>query len=67
MEPLARGCPSAQGSHVRLGPLRRSSGQAGLVDEDEVPGVKPPLILLPLRAPPGDLRAQLFGGKNTFF
>ena len=59
MEPLAPGCPSAQGSHVRLRP--------GLVDEDEVPGVKPPLILLPLRAPPGDLRAQLFGGKNTFF
>src|SRR3546814_20519145 len=32
-----------------------------------MPGIKPPLILAPLRAPPCDLGAQLFGGKNAFF
>jgi len=32
-----------------------------------MPGVKSPLMLAPLRAPPSDLGAQLFGGKNAFF
>lgn len=59
VEPLPFGCPAAQGSHVGLGP--------GLVDEDEASGIKPVLELLPLLAPPGDLRAQLLGGQNAFF
>ena len=56
---LAPRRPAAQRGHVGLGPR--------LVDEDEMPWIKSPLILLPLRAPPCDLGAQLFGGKNAFF
>ena len=59
VQPLAFGCPASERGHVGLGPR--------LVDEDEMPGVKSPLILAPLRAPPCDLGAELFGGKNAFF
>ena len=59
MEPPPARCPAAQGSHVRLGP--------SLVDEDEALGIKAALILLPLRATPGDPRPQLFGGQHAFF
>ena len=59
MEPLADRRPAPQGRHVGLGP--------GLVDEDEAPGIRQGLELLPLLAPPGDLRPQLLGGKNAFF
>lgn len=59
VQPLALGCPAPQGCHVGLRPR--------LVNEDEVPGIKLSLILAPLRAPPCDLGAQLFGGKYAFF
>lgn len=59
VEPLSLGCPATQGCHVGLGPR--------LVDEDEPPGIKPPLELLPLPTPPGDLRPQLLGGQDAFF
>ena len=59
MEPLASGCPATQRGHVGLGP--------GLIDKHEPGRVRPPLILLPLLAPPGHLGPQLFGGKNAFF
>ena len=59
METLPLGCPATQRGHVGLGP--------GLVDEDEAPGIKPPLILLPLPAPPGHLGPELFGGQHAFF
>ena len=59
MEPLALGCPTSQRSHIGLGP--------SLIYEDETAGIKPPLILLPLRAPPCNLGPQLFGGKYAFF
>src|ERR1700681_206054 len=41
-------CPAAQGGHVGLGP--------GLVDEDQTLRIDLTLILLPLRAPAGDIR-----------
>lgn len=59
MEPLAYRRPPTQRRHVGLGP--------GLIDEDEAPGVRSGLILLPLLAPPGDLWAQLFGRQHAFF
>src|SRR3546814_19848742 len=59
VQPLDLGRPAPERGHVGLGP--------GLVEADEMPGSKPPLILAPLRAPPFDLGAQLFGGKNAFF
>ena len=59
MKSLAFGRPAPQGGHVGLGP--------GLVDKDEAPRVRPGLELLPLLAPPGDLRAQLFGRQHAFF
>ena len=59
MKPLALGCPATQRCHVGLGP--------GLVDEHEAPGIKPPLILLPLPAPPCHLGPELFGGQHAFF
>lgn len=59
MKPLAARCPAPERSHIGLGPC--------FVDEDEAAGIKPPLIFLPLRAPPCDLRAQLLCGKNAFF
>lgn len=59
MQPLAHRCPAAQRGHVGFGP--------GLINKNQPPGIKPPLILLPLRASPGDLRAKLFGGKHAFF
>lgn len=51
--------PAAQRSHVGLCP--------GLVDEDEPGRIKPALVLLPLLAPPGDLRPELLGGQHAFF
>ena len=59
VQPLALGSPAPERGHVGLGPRP--------VDEDEMPGIKSPLILAPLRAPPCDPGAQLFGGKNAFF
>lgn len=59
MEPLAHRCPAPQWGHVGFGPC--------LINEDEPAGIKSALILLPLRASPGDLRAKLFGGKHAFF
>jgi hypothetical protein len=59
MQPLALGRPAPERGHVGLGPR--------FVDEDEMPGIKTPLILAPLRAPSCDLGAELFGGKNAFF
>jgi hypothetical protein len=41
--------------------------QSALVDKDQACGIRPTLELLPLRAPAGHLRPQLFGGKNAFF
>src|SRR5438477_7732969 len=45
--------------HVGLGP--------SLVDEDETGGIKPPLVLLPLRSSPGDVGAILLAGVQAFF
>lgn len=59
VKPLTFGCPTPQRCHVGLGP--------GLIDEDEAGRVRPSLILLPLRASPGNLRPQLLGGQNAFF
>jgi hypothetical protein len=59
MKPLALGSPAPQRSHVGLGP--------SFVNEDEPRRIKPPLIFLPLCAPPGDFGAELFGGQNAFF
>ena len=59
VEPLAFECPATQGCHVGLGP--------GLVDEHEPLGIKPPLILLPLLAPPCHLGPELFCGQHAFF
>lgn len=59
VEPLADRRPAPQGRHIGLGP--------GLVDEDQAPGIRSILELLPLLAPSGDLRPQLLGGKNAFF
>jgi hypothetical protein len=59
MKPLALGSPATQRSHVRLRP--------SFVDEDQPRWIKSSLILLPLRAPSGDLWPELFGGKNAFF
>jgi hypothetical protein len=59
MEPLAPGCPAAQGGHVGFRP--------GLVHKDEPGGVRQVLELLPLHAPTGDLWLELLGGKNAFF
>jgi len=54
MEPLTFGRPASQRGHVGFGP--------SLVHEDQAPGVRPRLVLLPLLAPPGDLWPQLLGG-----
>ena len=47
VEPLALGRPATQGRHVGLGPC--------LINENKAFGIKSPLELLPLAAPPGDL------------
>lgn len=59
MEPLAVGRPTAQRRHVGLRP--------SLVYKDEAGRIKPALILLPLLAPPCDLRPELLGGQHAFF
>jgi hypothetical protein len=45
--------------HVGFGP--------GVIDEDQAGRIKPPLILSPLRPPPGDVRTILFAGLQAFF
>ena len=52
-------CPTADRGHVRLGP--------GLVDEHQAAGIKPALILLPLRPSPRDRRPVLLDGEQRFF
>jgi len=59
MEPLAFGCPAAQRRHVGFRP--------GFVNEYEPSGIKSPLILFPLSAPPCHLGSELFGGQHAFF
>ena len=56
---LATWRPAADRRHVGLGP--------SLVNEDEAPGIKPSLILLPLCPPARDLRLQLLDGEQCFF
>src|SRR5213075_740728 len=58
-QPLAASAASMRARHVGLGP--------SLVDEDETGGIKPPLVLLPLRSSPGDLGALLLAGVQAFF
>ena len=50
---------TAPSSHVGGGP--------GLVDEDEPGGIKPALVLTPLLACGGDVRARLLGRVRGFF
>ncbi len=50
---------SVAAGHVGLGP--------GLVDEDQAPGIKPALILLPPGAPSGDVGPILLAGVQAFF
>jgi len=58
-QPLAASCAAMSAGHVSLGP--------GLVDEDEPGRIKPPLILSPLRPPPGDVGTILLAGVQAFF
>src|ERR1700704_5240303 len=51
--------PAPQGGHVGLGP--------GLVDEDQALRIDLALILLPSRAPAGDVRTVAFAGDDAFF
>jgi len=51
--------PAAKSRHVGLRP--------GLVDEDQARRIKPILILLPLRSPPGHVGPILLGGEQSFF
>ena len=59
MEPPAPRRPTPQRGHVGFGP--------GLVDEDQAPGIKSALILLPLFAPARDLWPELLGRQHAFF
>jgi hypothetical protein len=58
-EPLPARRTAVRAGHVGLGP--------GLVDEDEPLGVKPALILFPLRPPARDPRTILLAGEQAFF
>src|SRR5258708_22354576 len=58
-EPGAARGPAPQGGHVGLGP--------GLIDEDQTLRINLALILLPLRAPAGDVRTDAFAGDYAFF
>jgi hypothetical protein len=58
-QPLAAWSPTPERRHVGLGP--------GLVDEDQAPGIKLCLILLPLRAPSRDPRPVPLAGEQRFF
>ena len=58
-QPPASGTAAMGPCHVGLGP--------SLVDEDQAGRVKPSLILLPLRAPPGDVGPILLAGVQAFF
>ena len=58
-QPLAARRAAVGAGHVGLGP--------GLVDEDQAGGIKPPLILLPLRAPARHVRPILLAGVQAFF
>ena len=59
LQPGTSGTPAAQRRHVGLGP--------GLVDEHQAGGVDPPLILLPLLTPPGDVGTILLLCEQAFF
>ncbi len=54
-----RGVAAMGPRHVGFGP--------GVIDEDQAGRIKPPLILSPLRPPPGDVRTILFAGLQAFF
>lgn len=57
-QPLAASRAAVGARDVRLGP--------GLVDEDQAGGIKPSLILFPLRPPPGDVGTVLLAGVQAF-
>ena len=58
-QPVAPPRPPSDRGHVGLSP--------GFVDEDQPPGIEPPLILLPLFPSPRDLGAILLGGEQRLF
>jgi hypothetical protein len=49
-----------------MGP-RHIGFSPGLIDEDQAGRIKPPLILSPLRPPPGDVWTILLAGVQAFF
>ena len=57
--PRPAGTPAAQRRHVGLRPR--------LVDENQSFRIDPPLILLPLLTPPGDVGPVLLLGEHAFF
>ena len=54
-----RGVAAMGPRHVGFGP--------GVIDEDQAGRIKPPLILSPLRPPPGDVGTILLAGVQAFF
>ena len=56
---LAARCAAVGARHIGF--------RRGLVDEDQPSRIKPALILLPPRAPPGDRRPVLLAGVHGFF
>ena len=58
-QPLAPATAAMSARHVGLGP--------GLVDEDEPPGIKPPLITLPACPPTRHVAPVLLGRQHAFF
>ena len=58
-QPLATSSAAMGARNVGFGP--------GLVDEDQAGRIKPPLILSPLRPPPGDVGTILLAGVQAFF
>jgi hypothetical protein len=58
-QPIATAAAAMKTRHIGLRP--------GLVDEDQAPGINPPLILLPLCPPARHVGSILFGGVQAFF
>jgi hypothetical protein len=58
-QPLAASRAAVSARHVGFGP--------GFVNEDQPGRIKPSLILLPLRPPPGDVGTILLAGVQAFF
>jgi hypothetical protein len=63
----SRACPREGGGRQEQETRADAADRPSFINEHEPLGIKPPLVFLPLPAPPCHLGLELFGRQHAFF